>query len=215
MRESGLFFDLDGTLIDSRADLACAVNLVLAEYNVPPLALATVVSFVGDGLRNLARRSFAALPESEQDRALSLLRRFYSEHEVEATVLYPGVGDGMEALRRAGFVLAVVTNKPEPDSVHILKALGIYDRFDEIIGADSGFAIKPAPDSILHLTAKYRLDSRRCWMLGDNHTDLGAARAAGVNRAYAAWGFGSLKGETFDAEFASFGDFTAAMLIRR
>jgi len=215
MRESGLFFDLDGTLIDSRADLACAVNLVLAEYNAPPLALATVVSFVGDGLRNLARRSFAALPEAEQDRALALLRRFYSEHEVEATVLYPGVGDGVAALRRAGFVLAVVTNKPEPDSVHILKSLGIYDGFDEIIGADSGFAIKPAPDSILHLTAKYNLDPRKCWMLGDNHTDLGAARAAGVNRGYAAWGFGSLKGEAFDAEFASFEAFTAAMLIRR
>ncbi|MEA4862890.1 MAG: HAD family hydrolase [Victivallaceae bacterium] len=215
MRDSGLFFDLDGTLIDSRADLACAVNLVLAEYKVSPLALSTVVSFVGDGLRNLARRSFSALPESEQDRALALLRRFYSEHEVDATTLYPGVRDGLAVLRRAGFVLAVVTNKPEPDSLHILKTLGIYDNFDEVIGADSGFAIKPSPDSILHLTAKYRLEPGRCWMLGDNHTDLGAARAAGISRAYAAWGFGSLKGETFDAEFAGFGEFAQAMLTDR
>lgn len=212
MRDAGLFFDLDGTLIDSRADLACAVNLVLSEYNLPRLSLATVVSFVGDGLRNLARRSFPALPESEQDRAQAMLRRVYSEHALDATVLYPGVAEGVAALRRAGFMLAVITNKVEPDSRRILEYLGIADEFSEIIGADSGFPIKPAPDSILHLLAKYNLAPDKCWMLGDNHTDMGAARTAGVLRGYAAWGFGTLQGERFDAGFSNFGEFTAAML---
>ena len=213
MMKSGLFFDVDGTLIDSRADLATAVNLTRLHYGLSEYAEETVVGFVGDGIKNLALRSFRELPESEQAGALELLRRFYAEHEVEQTVLYPGVSDGLVRLKSAGFSLAVFTNKPTPDALHILDVLGIADYFDEIIGAGMDFPIKPAPDAIFHLLAKFNLNRQTSWMLGDNHTDMAAARQAGVRRGYAAWGFGSLRGEGYDAEFCDFPAFVRAMML--
>ena len=204
--------DVDGTFIDSSAYLSAAVNLTRRYYNLPEYAVDTVVGFVGDGIRNLALRSFSDLPDSAQDEALTVLRRFYAEHEVDETVLYPGVAAWLPALKSAGFRLAVITNKPTPDTEHILDVLGVSAWFDEIIGAGGAFPIKPAPDAIFHLIEKFGLDRRSSWMLGDNHTDMAAARLGGIKRGYAEWGFGNLRGVGYDAAFPDFSAFARAML---
>ena len=213
MSVKGVFFDLDGTLIDSRGDLAAAVNHVRKSNGLAELPLETVASYAGNGLSKLVERSFPEIAvTAEIDNAV---REYYSAHEVVFTTLYPGVREGLSALAAAGLMLAVVTNKAGTNTVNILQKLEVAEFFTEIFGAGGGFALKPSPEGIEHLLGKYRLATTDCWMLGDHYTDLAAARQAGVQRALASWGFGSLNGEEFDRKFADFSEFTEFILSSR
>lgn len=207
-----LIFDLDGTLIDSRLDLACAVNLTRRHYHLPELSVAAVVGCVGNGIRNLARRSLSELPEAELETALAHLRNVYGQHEVDATTLYPGVAEGLAALAAAGFKLAVATNKPEQNAVNICRKLDIAKYLDRTVGAGAGVALKPEPDALLLLAGELELELSRCWMVGDHYTDMAAARRAHAVRVFAKWGFGRLGDETCDLAFECFGDLVAAAL---
>ena len=213
MSVKGVFFDLDGTLIDSRGDLAAAVNHVRKNNGLAELPLETVASHAGNGLTKLIERCFpemAVTPEIE-----SGVRDYYSANEVVNTVLYPGVREGLAQLSAAGLTLAVVTNKATGNTVNILQKLGVAEFFTEIFGAGGAFALKPSPEGIEHLLKKYDFSSGDCWMLGDHYTDMAAARQAGVWRALAGWGFGSLNGEGFDRSFVNFADFTEFILSNR
>ena len=122
-----LIFDLDGTLIDSRADLAKAVNLARADFGLTMLSLDDVVSMVGDGVYNLMRRAVPGLAKPEDvEKAVAAMQRHYREHLLDETCLYPGVAETLAALK-SDWRLAVVTNKPEAAARHICDALGIGD----------------------------------------------------------------------------------------
>jgi len=117
-----LIFDLDGTLIDSRADLAKAVNLARADFGLATLSLDDVVSMVGDGVHNLMRRAVPGLAKPEDvEKAVAAMQRHYREHLLDQTRLYPGVAETLAALK-PDWRLAVVTNKPEPAAQHICDA---------------------------------------------------------------------------------------------
>ena len=197
-------FDLDGTLIDSREDIAGAVNLLRTRFGLSPLSTETVVSYVGNGIRKLVERAFEQEDPALVEKAKEQIIDCYRETLVVKTTLYPGVADGLRILKTAGFKLAVATNKPHVLCLPLLKELGIADSFDAILGGGTKIRMKPEPDQI-HYVMKETLSSpEKTWMLGDNYTDLAAARAAGCKRAFAAWGFGDPRLETWDFKADSF-----------
>ena len=119
-----IVFDLDGTLIDSRHDLAGAVNYMRGSMGLEPLSAERVVSFVGNGIINLVRRSVADA-EVDFDEALRRMKRYYADHLVDTTCLYPGVSAGLKELKESGITLAVLSNKPTAASAKILDRLGV------------------------------------------------------------------------------------------
>jgi len=199
-------FDLDGTLIDSRLDLAGAVNYMRSSMGLEPLTVPRIVSFIGTGVANLVRRSIADT-ELDFDEALKRMRAYYAEHLTDTTSLYDGVAEGLRALHLDGQKLALVTNKPSDASKKILTAFGILEYFDDVVGGDSDYPMKPEPDSLLALAEKFRFAPGECWIIGDNWTDLAAGRRAGFRTAMARYGFGDPREEKFDAEVQSFPEF--------
>jgi phosphoglycolate phosphatase len=184
-------FDLDGTLIDSRQDLADSVNALLVELGAAPLPDPVVLSFVGNGARSLIRRAWAEAAPGRPVPGDGLLRRFlplYEQRLLAHTVPYPGVVDGLERLKAAGVPMALVTNKPEAPARRILEGLGLSERFDCVLGGDSLQTKKPAPQMLLAAAAALGTPPARCLMVGDSDVDVEAGIAAGVPTVWCTWG---------------------------
>ena len=191
-------FDLDGTLIDSRADLALAVNLTRQDFGLPPKTIEDVLACVGEGVRALVERAIPERPELWDD-MLVRQRVHYIAHMLDQTCLYPGVRETLLALRAAGWRLAVVTNKPGPVTRPILEGLGVLECFGAVVGGGDCPALKPDPLPLQLAAAQLgvTLDAED-WMIGDHVTDLEAGRRAGVKRCFCRFGFGEVRGETYD-----------------
>ncbi len=201
-----VIFDLDGTLIDSVADLAAAVNHTRRTENLPPLPVKLVAEYVGEGPRLLLERAFSDLPGADIDKLLVIYKEYYQHHLMDLTTLYPGVKEGLAELHAAGIPMAVVTNKHD-EAVHaLLRKFDIDQYFKIIIGSGSGFPHKPDPAALLHILKTFNADFDGSWMVGDHFTDLEAGRRAGIKRALATWGFGNPKSETWDFAPTSFAE---------
>ena len=190
MQKKLLIFDLDGTLADTRVDLATGINLMRAHYGMPPLSMEIIESFVGDGIRNLVERSLQGA-DVNMDEALALDKKFYAEHMLDETVLYPDVAEGLKKLAEAGHLLAVLSNKPGDPSRLILNHLGVGHLFSWIIGGGDVPNLKPAPDGIVALLAVTGIAPENTWMLGDHHTDLEVAHNASVKSGFVTYGIGN------------------------
>jgi phosphoglycolate phosphatase len=189
--EAGLF-DLDGTLVDSRRDLAAGVNLLLADLGLGPLPIETVMSFVGGGARVLIRRTLDHCdPEAKIARDDPMLRRFLEHYWrvlLDTSVPFPGVAGGLERLRRAGVPMAVVSNKPEEPTRHIVEALELDRFFPIILGGDSLSTKKPDPEGLLLCADRLGVPLAACLMVGDSDVDVDAAHNAGMQAAWCSWG---------------------------
>ncbi|MDD5705728.1 MAG: HAD-IA family hydrolase [Kiritimatiellae bacterium] len=191
-------YDLDGTLIDSRADLTAAVNRARAGFGMPPLTMDMVVAFVGDGQRKLVERALAGAPVT-LDEGVAAVRREYAAGWLQATALYPGVREALQRLRQAGWLQAVVTNKPAAATDAILAGLGARGFFDAVVGAEEGLALKPDPAPLrLAMQRTGWMGAGEVWMVGDHYTDLEAGRRAGLKRCYCRYGFGRPGAEQWD-----------------
>jgi len=203
MKRQVIIFDLDGTLIDSRQDLATGINLMRRHYGLGPLPVETVVSFVGEGVRNLVSRSLQDAPswlrESATSRqaavdleeAVRLDGEFYRQHIHDETTLYPGVRDGLNRLALAGHALALLSNKPGAASREILRHFEIEALFASIIGGDSGVPLKPNPEAVFAILRSVGGERADTWMVGDNHTDIAAAHRAGIHSIFVTYGMGT------------------------
>jgi phosphoglycolate phosphatase len=189
MQKQLLIFDLDGTLADSRADLATGINLMRAYYGLPQISMDVIETYVGDGIRKLVERSLQGA-DVNIDEALALDKKFYTDHMLDETALYPGVAEGLKKLADAGHRLAVLSNKPGDPSRIILKHLGVDGLFFRILGGGDLPNLKPAPDGIFALTEESGVLPENTWMLGDHHTDLEAAHNAGVQSGFVTYGIG-------------------------
>jgi len=183
-RPCGLFlFDLDGTLIDSRADIARALNLALARMDLPPLPESSVADFVGNGMSLLVERSLRETiggpPGSARiQEGIRLFKEEYEKHLVDQTRLYPHVKEGLDRISWASF--AVVTNKPEAFSRRILEEMGIANRFRIILGGDSVQKSKPDPEALFRAIEVCGGSIIQTAMVGDSAIDIQAGKAAGV-----------------------------------
>ena len=187
-------FDLDGTLLDSMADIAMGVNRVRAELDLPPLPTATVRAFVGDGSSLLMQRS---LPEGlYSEERLQRFLTLYGEHMLEQSRIYPGIREFLELHR--GKKMAVVTNKHHALTVRLLKEFEISSFFQAVIGGDSASEKKPHPGPIVAALKALEAKAASAVLIGDHHTDLRAGRAAGVRTCFCAWGIGEACGVPSD-----------------
>lgn len=188
IRYKAVLFDLDGTLVDSVADLARASNRLLAELGRPPVELPAVRSFIGDGAPKLVERVLAAtggLPEPEE--AAHCLARFLALYEAEPSAhstLYPGVAATLARLSAAGIRLGLCTNKPMAPTRLLLNHLGIAGRFAATVAGDSLPSRKPSPEPVLDLLARLGIAPADAVFVGDNEHDVSAARAAGMARVF-------------------------------
>ncbi len=196
---NAVFFDLDGTVIDSRADLATGVNATREELGLAPLPQETVIGFVGSGARYLLEH---AIPE-RTGAFDELWPRFvanYRAHMLDETVLYPGVRSAITELHDRGWLLGVNTNKPNFATREILGHFGLLRYFGDAVVAGGDCAeMKPSPMPLRECAARmrgHRLSSHD-WMVGDNWTDMECGANAGVKTAFCTFGFGHLNGRRY------------------
>jgi phosphoglycolate phosphatase len=193
-----VIFDLDGTLIDSKRDLACAVNAARAHRGMEPLDNETVFSYVGEGAPVLIRRALGPGTTDDQAQdALAFFLEFYNNHMIDHTVLYPGVAETLDRLSAAGVKMAVLTNKPVRMSRAIVDALGVSQYFECVYGGNSFEQKKPHPMGIAALLAECATDPGRAIMVGDSAVDIRTARNANVMSCGVTYGF---QPETLAAE---------------
>jgi len=193
--------DLDGTLIDSRQDIAAAANVARQAVDLAPLDLAMVVGFVGDGAEKLIQRLTPAGDAAVREAALAAFTRHYAEHCCEHTRPYAGIPEALGILRDSGWRLAVATNKPEAFARTILRQLGLADLIDGVRGGDR--LRKPDPAQVIEVLGELGASPGSSWMVGDHHTDIRAGRDAGCRVAWCDWGFGNRDGLAVDAALAS------------
>src|SRR5271156_4452529 len=180
-----LVFDLDGTLIDSGADLCASVNAMLRHFDRPPLAEAVISTYIGDGAARLVSRSLGEPADAEfLDSALAYFLDYYREHKLDRTYVYPGVFTSLDSLRfepgGAARAMAVLTNKPIGPSQAICDGLGLSPYFFRIYGGNSFATKKPNPEGLLALVREAGVTPEETLMIGDSDVDVLTARNAGV-----------------------------------
>lgn len=190
MKSAELFvFDLDGTLIDSKLDLANSVNATRSWFGLEPLPIDIVSSYVGNGAPMLVRRALPSASEAQLDEGLRHFLSYYREHMLDATTLYPGVREGLDRLHDAGKPLAVLTNKPVRFSVSLLEGLGLDFHFFRIYGGNSFAEKKPNPVGLEALMNERGIDASKTVMVGDSSVDVLTARNARTLACGVTWGF--------------------------
>ncbi len=186
-----IVFDLDGTLIDSRRDLADSANALLATFDAPPLPDAAVIAMVGEGARTLVSRVLdAGGVITDVDRALARFLALYDERLTHHTHLYPGVADTLAALAGAGVTMSVLTNKPLAPTLRLLEHFGLTSTFAEVIGGDGTLGRKPEPAGLQALMQHAATAGDETLMVGDSWVDIETARRTGTTACFAAYGFG-------------------------
>lgn len=191
-----LLWDLDGTIADTRQDIATGVREMLASFHLEPLPLPNVLRHVGRGVRVLVTRSLAEAGRPDADAAMidegvRLFRIHYRQHLMDTTVPYGNITETLHELARRGRRMAVVSNKPEDATRALVDALGLAACFVVALGGDSLPVRKPSPEPLWHALALCRPDARpdEAVLLGDSITDLETGRAAGVPVCGVGWGF--------------------------
>lgn len=187
-------FDLDGTLVDSRQDLAASTNDVLAGLGAAPLPLEAVEQMVGDGARTLVERALAhAGCAANLDAALAEFHRCYARRLLETTRPYEGVPAVLDAF--VGTQLAVLTNKPLEPTLRLLDHFGWTGRFCRVMGGDGLFPRKPDPAGLQQMMTWCSAEPHETLMVGDSMVDVEVARRARVQVCVAAYGFGGTRGD--------------------
>jgi len=179
-----VMIDLDGTLADTIPDLAVATNLMLRELDRPELDVALVRTFVGKGIPNLVGRALSGRLDSETApdllaRAMPIYERYYTEVNGRNATLYPGVMEGLAALRAAQFPLACVTNKSGKFTLPLLDHLGLSSYFAQVVAGDTLPQKKPDPAQLLYACRNFAVAPHEMLFVGDSVNDAQAARAAG------------------------------------
>jgi phosphoglycolate phosphatase len=185
-----LIFDLDGTLIDSKLDLALSVNATLAELGRDALPHEQIFSYVGQGAPALIARALGS-DSSEQDclTGLEFFIKYYSAHKLDNTVLYAGVRETLDALR--DMPMAVLTNKPVRVSRAIIEELGVGERFRFVYGGNSFERKKPDPMGVDSILREFGAAPAQAMLVGDSEIDVQTARNAGTWACGVTYGFGS------------------------
>lgn len=183
-----LIFDLDGTLIESKWDIAHSVNLTLAELGLPERSLEEIFGFVGDGVKRLLRLAVGEEHLDRYERALQIFRGHYLTHCLDRTVFYPGIEPMLRHFGRKE--KAVATNKAIEYTRVILKGLGPH-HFPVVVGGDNGFGLKPEPGMLLHIMEQVGASKERTVLVGDSTNDINGGHNAGIRVCAVGYGMGN------------------------
>lgn len=189
-RPRGIFFDLDGTLVDTAPDLGGAANAVLAGLGKPPLPLIEYRPVASAGARGLLGKALGITPEhADFPRHRDDFLAHYAQHLADNSPLFEGFETVLARFEALGIAWGVMTNKPKRYTDPLLAALGLSARAAAIVSADEVPAAKPAPDGLLETCARAGLAPADCWYVGDDLRDIVAGRAAGMRTVAAGWGY--------------------------
>lgn len=187
-----VLFDLDGTLVDSRRDLADSVNALLAELERPPLSESVIGTMVGDGAQQLVERALAASGVDPAPDALDRFLQIYDRRLLVHTQPYDGIVDLLSSLDTRGIACGVLTNKPQAAAERVLAGLDLHRWFRSggVVGAEAEYPRKPDPAGLLALAARAGAAPAGTMMVGDGAQDVETARRAGARVCVARYGFG-------------------------
>lgn len=184
--KSLLIFDLDGTLVDTRLDLATAVNHALQQLGRPPLPLAVLTGFVGDGARTLVARALGNPEINDLETALRFFRAYYAEHLVDHSRLYDGVLETLQHFRHKK--KALLSNKPQEFTEPLLARLDLSKFFDVIVGARPDLKLKPDPQPVHFILDQLGVPGAGALIIGDGENDVLAGKAAGITTCAVTYG---------------------------
>jgi phosphoglycolate phosphatase len=181
MTVSAVVFDLDGTLVDSRADLASSANYALVRHGFAPHSEEAICTFVGDGAKTLIARA-ADLDESnpQLDALLETFSEHYVRHCAEQTKLMPGALNALARLRERGLPLAVLTNKPRSSTITLLTALKTLEQFSVVVAGGDLPYLKPDPRPLRFVAERLEIPVARLVLVGDGPQDVECGRACGA-----------------------------------
>ena len=178
-----VMFDLDGTLVNTAPEIAVAANQMLDALNLPNKSPAQIARYIGEGAQMLIKRCVTNDAQGEPDDALlhdaqALFFERYAQN-VTSSQPYHGVLEALDKLKRKGFKLACVTNKPEKFTLPLLQAAGLSDFFEIVVSGDTLSKKKPNPMQLHHVCKKFEVLETEAMLVGDSDTDVVAAHAAG------------------------------------
>lgn len=184
LKIKAVVIDLDGTLLDTAPDLAHAAELMMAELNMPPVPLATIKTYIGNGVSRLVKRVLTGSMDAEPDaalfdRAYPLYQKHYGAHVSLHSRPFPGVVEGLQALRAMDVHVACITNKAEVFTIPLLRDTGLLDYFELVLSGDTLPKRKPDPMPLLHACKHFGIEPGELLLIGDSLNDTQAARAAG------------------------------------
>ena len=188
-RTRGVIFDLDGTLADSLGDIAAAMNRTLVAHGFPEHPVTAYRTFVGEGVRNLVERALPPGTEGVRDAFLAAYQADYADHLLDATRLFPGIPEVLDALQSAGMPVGVLSNKPDLPTRQMVDALCSRWAFRAVFGERPGVPRKPDPMSALALADALGAPPESVAFVGDTGVDMLTARAASMRPVGVLWGF--------------------------
>lgn len=189
-----ILIDVDGTLVDSVPDLTFCVDEMMKALDRPPHGEAKVRNWVGNGVERLVRRALIGQLNGEPDeadyqKAYPIFLDLYAENTSKRSRLYPGIREGLDYLKAAGYKLGCVTNKAEQFTVPLLTDLGVAGDFSIIVSGDTLPQKKPDPAPLLHAARFFGVEPVQALMVGDSVSDVKAARAAGFQIVCMSYGY--------------------------
>lgn len=183
-------FDLDGTIADTLYDLADAVNYGLEYLGYPTHPYESYKTFVGNGVQKLCLRAIPEDKKNESDKLLELFTKYYNDHFLDKTILYPGIRETFSKLSDNNVKLAVATNKPQEFAVKIIHKLLPEFHFIKILGGCSSREKKPNPQIIYDILESIS-NKTTAYMIGDSNVDIMTAKNSGITSIGCLWGFRS------------------------
>jgi len=184
-----IIFDMDGTILDTLTDMTDSVNYVMKQVDLPEHTYEQVRGYVGNGARTLFAK---ALPEGTsvefQEKCVDLFRSYYKVHCKDKTAPYSGIMELLEKLHKAGYKLAVVSNKPN-EAVQILVDDYFDNIFDFALGESEGVSKKPAPDMVNVCLDHFGIDKEKAIYIGDSDVDYMTSINSGLDQILVTWGF--------------------------
>ncbi len=184
-----VLFDLDGTLVDSAADLLAAMNRLRADEHLPPLPMDGFRQVVSKGGRAMLRAAYPELDEHEREARLPVFLGYYAERLAEHSTPFDGIERVLAAIEASGARWGIVTNKALYLAREVVAGMGWARRCALLVGGDSLPVKKPAPDQLLHACRELGVAPADGVYVGDDERDIVAARAAGMKSVAALWGY--------------------------
>ncbi len=182
-----LIYDLDGTLVDTRRDLANAVNYALQQLGKNEVEVDTVTGYVGDGVRKLLERALGAAAKTELETAHRHFGAYYHEHIADFSQPYSGIREVLEHFAHKQKV--ILTNKPQEFTDALLQRLDIRRHFAMVVGGQPDLKLKPDPEAVFRILQHFNLPASRVLIIGDGENDILAGQAAKIVTCAAAYGF--------------------------
>ena len=185
-------FDLDGTLTNTLESMTYSVNLTLKEMGLSQITKDQCRMFVGNGARVLIERSLLAAGEKDLSRleeSLAVYRRIFDENCTYHVTLYEGIPEMLKALKDRGIHLAVLSNKPDRQTVKVVKEIFGDNIFDYAQGQKDGIRRKPEPDGVWYLMEQMQVSKEECLYIGDSEVDAATGKNAGLKTIGVLWGF--------------------------